>query len=74
MSALVAIPVSAVVKTCSCGEAYDATRWAALPLVGYCGAASGDESQALELRQCSCRSTIALDVPMEARVSRRRFP
>lgn len=53
----------ATVKRCSCGREYDRSWWDLLPLVGYVGAASGDESQVLELRQCGCGSTLALDVP-----------
>jgi hypothetical protein len=62
---MTALPVDAVVKACSCGRAYDADWWSLLPLVGYVGAASGDESQVLELRNCrGCGSTLGLDVKL----------
>jgi hypothetical protein len=62
-----ALPVDAVVKTCRCGRAYDTEWWSLLPLVGYVGAASGDEKQVLEMRNCrGCGSTLALDMPRDA--------
>lgn len=55
----------ATVKTCSCGREYDRSWWDILPLVGYVGAASGDESQCLELRNCrACGSTLSLEIPL----------
>ena len=63
-----ALPVDAVVKVCGCcGRAYDAAHWPVLPLVGYVGAASGEETQVLELRNCACGSTLGLDVPRPER-------
>ena len=53
-------------KTCGCGRAHDAAGWRALVVVGYCGASNGEASQRLELRQCPCGSTLAVDVPVES--------
>lgn len=60
---MIAEPVDAVVKTCSCGRAYDASTWAGLPLCGYVGAYEGESGVQLvvELRHCSCRSTIGIE-------------
>ena len=67
---MVAEPVNATLKVCRCGRAYDADFWSLLPLVGYVGAASGDESQLLELRNCTgCGSTLGLDVPRPKRAA-----
>lgn len=49
------------VKVCGCGRAYDPAAWAALPLVGHQHFAS--EAVALEMRNCSCKSTICVEVP-----------
>lgn len=55
-------------KTCGCCERLWVVgdSWELLPLVGYCGAASGDAKQVLELRNCPCGSTLAMDVPRES--------
>lgn len=59
----VAIPLDAVTKLCKCGEAYDAERWAALPLCGYVGAYWHEGRRiAVELRHCGCKSTIGIEV------------
>lgn len=50
---MTAVPLNAVIKTCSCGLAFDAEAWAKLPL---CGHVAG-----LELRHCHCKSTIAIE-------------
>ena len=42
------------VHTCSCGLAYTAATWAALPL---CGTQEDGEGGELELRHCPCGST-----------------
>lgn len=47
--------VEIVVARCSCKKVYDLARWLALPLCGD----FGDEVEMLELRNCSCGSTIA---------------
>jgi hypothetical protein len=48
-----------VVKTCSCcGQKYTAPEWGSLPLCGY----YQDEVERLELRNCRCGSTIAIEV------------
>ena len=55
-------PKSAVVAHCSCGKAFLASEWEALPLVGIQTAeASGlDEEERLEIKNCdSCGSSCA---------------
>jgi hypothetical protein len=47
-----------IVKTCSCGRAYTAAQWKRLPLVG----PYDDDVRRYELRNCACKSTIAIDV------------
>jgi len=48
------------VKTCSCcGRTFDAAAWAKLPLVGH----QDFDEERLELRSCTCRSTLAVQVP-----------
>lgn len=44
-------------KTCRCGESWSRERWAALGLVGY---TDGGEDGELELRNCDCGSTLAV--------------
>jgi len=46
------------VKHCACGLSFDPTEWAALDYVGV----SADEVQRLELRNCPCGSTLAVDL------------
>lgn len=49
------------VKTCSCGKTYTQEQWDALPLVGYqTFDLPGVSIPPLELRNCSCDSTMAL--------------
>ncbi len=43
-----------VVKTCSCGQRYDAAGWKALPR---CGLQTDGRGGVLELRTCPCGST-----------------
>lgn len=48
-------------KTCTCcGRQHDAASWAALPLKGYVGVVA---RVTLELRNCTCGSTLAVEVP-----------
>lgn len=57
-------------KTCACGRVYPPSLWRALPLVGYCAAGlDGDDTRGLELRNCLCGSTLAVEVtlPVTAR-------
>lgn len=44
------------IKRCSCGKMYTHREWYSLPLCGV----GGDEVEKLELRNCSCGSTIAV--------------
>jgi hypothetical protein len=62
---MTAEPVDAVLKVCRCcGRAHDAEKWQALHLVGI------QESEPdLELRNCLCGSTLALEVAAEARAA-----
>jgi hypothetical protein len=52
------LPAPAPVKTCGCGRAYDADGWARLPVVGVIV----DEGGVLQLRNCECRSTLAVSM------------
>jgi hypothetical protein len=52
------------VKTCSCGRRYTVAEWRALPCIG--STFYDDEIGRwfrLELRNCACRSTMALEFP-----------
>jgi hypothetical protein len=44
-------------KTCRCGASWSRESWALLLLVGY---ADGGEDGELELRNCRCGSTLAV--------------
>ncbi len=44
--------------TC-CGRAYDAEGWAALP---YVGTQSDGLGEVLELRNCTCKSTLTIEL------------
>ncbi len=46
------------VKRCGCGVAYSVEAWAGLPYVGI----MADEHERLELRNCRCGSTIAIEL------------
>lgn len=54
-----------VVKVCSCGAEHTAHSWAALELVGrqFVPADSEGPAETIELRNCYCNSTIAVEVP-----------
>lgn len=43
------------VASCGCGRSYDEGAWSTLPLVA-------DRWEGLQLRNCSCHSTIAMEV------------
>ncbi|HLK36054.1 MAG TPA: hypothetical protein VKU41_04830 [Polyangiaceae bacterium] len=47
------------VKVCSCGRPFDHAQWMKLP---FAGVLDGD-GEKLDLRNCSCHSTIALELP-----------
>jgi hypothetical protein len=47
-----------IIKECGCGRQYSRETWSTLRLVGR----QGDDDGAIELRDCVCRSTIAVDV------------
>jgi DNA-binding response OmpR family regulator len=51
---------SAIVKQCSCGREYDREAWLALSLCGRIHVPGGDVS--LELRNCVCGSSIAVQI------------
>ncbi len=45
-------------KRCACGNPYSRSQWQKLALVGY----QADEVETLELRDCTCGSTLAIAV------------
>ncbi len=47
-------------KTCHCGKSYDARTWRHLSYVGTISYAEDD----LELRNCTCHSTLAVPIEM----------
>ena len=47
-----------IVKTCGCGRSYPRAGWEVLERLGVCGCFL----ERLELRNCLCGSTIAIDV------------
>src|SRR5690349_609835 len=49
-----------IIKVCSCGARYDHSQWLRLPFVGVNDAGDGFK---LDLRNCSCHSTIAIELP-----------
>ena len=56
-------PTGEFPKRCGCGATYDASTWPALPLCGYAGAyLSGAERRVVEMRHCTCLSTLAIEV------------
>lgn len=54
-----------LVKTCRCGKSYDAHAWRALTYVGVQPGGPADEHGPaypdVELRNCSCGSTLAVE-------------
>jgi hypothetical protein len=50
-----------IIKRCPCGALYSLPDWQDLELVGH----YPDERPPLELRNCECGSTIALEVEAE---------
>lgn len=56
-------------KHCACGNVHDAARWAKLPLVGVQPGIEaddfGDAVPPIELRNCPCGSTLAIELPSE---------
>jgi hypothetical protein len=51
-----------MMKTCACGLCYSAEGWAALR---YVGAMSDGEDGEIELRDCACGSTLAIELPVD---------
>lgn len=55
--------IAAVVKACRCcGKEHCAEGWRALPCIGV----MGDDEELLELRNCHCGSTLAIEIPRDA--------
>lgn len=48
-----------IINHCSCGRAHTREQWSALE---YCGVMDLDGSQPLELRNCVCGSTRAIEI------------
>ena len=57
-----------VISICGCGIKHTVTQWAYLPLVGYMLREDGWDRD-LELRNCSCRSTLAVRKEKVCRVN-----
>jgi hypothetical protein len=55
------VPGTTFTKECGCGRFHTAEQWNALRLIGYQPAG---ERMLLELRDCLCHSTIAIEVPL----------
>lgn len=56
-------PVSSpVIAHCGCGRSFTAQDWLDLYIVGV--QESGTDYSMLDLRNCPCRSTIAIEVPL----------
>ena len=49
-----------VLKTCACGARYDEEGWEQLRLLGHVGDPAYGRDSVFELRQCTCRSSLAL--------------
>ena len=49
-----------IVKQCACGATYDEAGWGDLPLVGVVGDAAYGRESLFEIRQCTCRSSLAI--------------
>jgi hypothetical protein len=47
-------------KTCSCTAHYDLAAWQRLPFVGI---QAFDPNDRIDIRNCACRSSIAVDLP-----------
>jgi len=56
MTAVSSLSSTVFPKACLCGLSYDAASWARLRLVGR----SADDVEVLELRDCVCKSTLAV--------------
>ena len=52
------LPPPPAPKQCGCGLSHDAAAWRALPFVGF----MLDEAETIELRNCACGSTLAIEV------------
>lgn len=59
---LVAFWLLAPFKACSCGATHTREQWAELPLVGH----YEDAYELLELRNCHCKSTMAIAVDVRS--------
>lgn len=55
-------PAAPPVCTCACGRSFTAAEWKLLELVGRMDL-DEDGDQRLELRNCPCRSTRAIELP-----------
>lgn len=48
----------AIVRSCGCGLSFTVEEWVLLPLIGE----MGDEIETVELRNCHCGSTLAIEM------------
>lgn len=56
---------AAVIKRHACGAEFTRAEWHALPLVGH----MADRYETIELRNCTCQSTLAMVVVPRAEAS-----
>ena len=54
-----------IVKRCGCGRTYIDRTWRELPRIGFQVGVRGDRDVPCELRNCSCGSTISLEVEID---------
>jgi len=52
------LPVGPLVKVCGCGRTFSAHEWSLL----HCLGSMVDEEGTIELRNCPCGSTIAVEI------------
>ncbi|HEY2514001.1 MAG TPA: hypothetical protein VGI39_24210 [Polyangiaceae bacterium] len=61
-----------ILKTCSCGRAISPESWGRLPLIGTADNGRGI-GELLELRNCTCGSTVAIAIGIHGPPSSKPF-
>lgn len=54
-----------VIKGCACGKSYNEETWRELRLLGYCSNGKEGPDELLEVRKCSCGSSISINLGTE---------